>query len=356
MADKSDNIAIFVSTLGSGGAEKQAALLAKVLSKYFTVHFVALYGDFEASAFVMSILKKAEVKVYALTGRQKAKFKEYARILKDNNVFCAFNYLTKCDFWGSIIEKRCGVKLIYNGIRNSKLDGYKTVLEWISHNLVATGTIFNCFSGEEEFKKKGFKKSKCITIPNCFPNIAEPIQKTETDRLHIITVGRFHSQKDYETAVKTIANLKRMHPNVVFDICGYGVLEKQIRDWVKQYGIEDIVVFHIQPNNIPELLQKADVYLSTSLFEGTSNSIMEAMNWCLPVVATHVGDNYMLVKEGVNGFLTEVGDADALASNLEKLIIKPQLRFSMGLNSNEHLRNNYSMEIFEERYLNLIRS
>lgn len=350
------NIAIFVSTLGSGGAEKQAALLAQVLSKHYKVHFVALYGDSETSDYVMSILSKAKVNVYPLAGSQKVKFREYVRILKDNDVFCAFNYLTKCDFWGAIIEKYSGVTKIYNGIRNSKLDGYKNVLEWISHNFIATGTIFNCYSGEEAFRKKGFRKSKCITIPNCFPDVAEPIKRSLDSKAHIITVGRFHPQKDYETAIKAISILKNDYKSFVFDLCGYGGLEEQIRLWVKQYDVEDVVEFHIHPNNIPELLKKANIYLSTSLYEGTSNSIMEAMNWSLPIVATNVGDNYMLIKEGENGYLTEVGDACALASRIESLISNSQLRISMGVKSNELLRNTYSMEVFEERYLNIIQN
>ena len=349
-----DNIAIFVSTLGSGGAEKQAALLASVLSKHYNVHFVALYGDSETSDFVMSILKKSEVNVYPLVGSQSKKFNEYASILRSNNVVCSFNYLTKCDFWGAIIAKRCGVKKVYNGIRNSKLDGYKNFLEWISHNFIASGTIFNCYSGEKAFRRKGFRESKCITIPNCFPNISAPLEKTDKGIVRIITVARFHPQKDYETAIKTIALLKKTCKNFVFDLCGYGVLEEQIRGWVKQYDIEDVVEFHIHPNNIPELLRQADIYISTSLFEGTSNSIMEAMNWCLPVVCTNVGDNDKLVLEGENGYLTEIGDAEQLATKLKTLITDNELRQKMGLKSNWHLRENYSMEVFEERYLRVI--
>lgn len=349
-----DNIAIFVSTLGSGGAEKQAALLASVLSKHYNVHFVALYGDSETSDFVMSILKKSGVKVYPLVGSQSKKFKEYASILKSNNVICSFNYLTKCDFWGAIIAKRCGVKKVYNGIRNSKLEGYKNVLEWISHNFVATGTIFNCYSGEKAFIKKGFKKGKCLTIPNCFPSIAEPMEKTDKAKVRIITVARFHPQKDYETAIKAIALLKKECSNFLFDLCGYGDLEKQIRGWVKQYDVEDVVEFHIHPNNIPELLIQADIYLSTSLYEGTSNSIMEALNWSLPVVATNVGDNNHLVIDGVNGFLHPVGDAKGIAMSLSKLLDSVELRNEMGLKSNKNLRDNYSMEIFERRYLQVI--
>lgn len=349
-----ENIAIFVSTLGSGGAEKQAALLAQVLSKHYNVHFVALYGDSETSNYVMSILSRKNVHIYQLTGSQKTKYSVYARILKDNNVFCTFNYLTKCDFWGAIIEKYSGVTKIYNGIRNSKLEGYKNVLEWISHNFIATGTIFNCYSGEEAFRKKGFRKSKCITIPNCFPDVAEPTKRSLNRKPHIITVGRFHPQKDYETAIKAISILKNDCKDFVFDLCGYGVLEDQIRMWVKQYEIEDVVEFHIHPNNIPELLQKANIYLSTSLYEGTSNSIMEAMNWSLPIVATNVGDNNKLVKEGYNGYLTEIGSAEALAAGMRALTLDKDLCTNMGIRSNALLRENYSMRLFEERYLKII--
>lgn len=350
------SISIVTSTLGSGGAEKQAALLAQVLSKQYDVHFVAFYNTSETSKLVANILNEAGVSVYVLNGNLYEKANRYAKIIRDNKVFCSFNYLTMCDFVGAIVEKMCGVEKIYNGIRNSKLDVYKNILEWISHNFIVTGTIFNCYSGEIAFRKKGFKKSKCITIPNCFPKIAEPISKDNTDKLRIITVARFHPQKDYETTIEAIALLKKEHKDFVFDLCGYGELENQIRSWVKRYDVEDIVEFHIHPNNIPELLRQADIYMSTSLFEGTSNSIMEAMNWCLPIVATCVGDNDKLVLDGENGYLTEIGNAEQIATKLKALVTDKALRQEMGIKSNIHLRDNYSMEVFEDRYLRVIQN
>lgn len=347
------NIVIFVPTIGSGGAEKQAALLAQVLSKHYQVHFVVLYGELEKSDYVSTVLARAKVNVYPLAGSQIEKFKEFAKIIKTNKVFCAFNYLTKCDFWGAIIENLCGVELIYNGIRNSKLDSYKNILEWISHNFIATGTIFNCYSGEAAFIKKGFRKNKCITISNCFPIIEDPIVKTSSKKPHIITIARFHPQKDYETTIKAISLLKNYCKDFVFDLCGYGNLENQIRAWVRQYEVDDVVVFHIHPNNIPELLQNADIYLSTSLYEGTSNSIMEAMNWCLPVVATNVGDNYKLLEKQ-NEYLAEVGDAETLAIAMKQLLQEASIRENIGINNNKYLRENFSIEIFETKYLKLI--
>ena len=93
---------------------------------------------------------------------------------------------------------------------------------------------------------------------------------------------------------------------------GFGKLEQEIRRWVKEEGITDITNILINPDDISGYLSKADIYLSTSLFEGTSNSIMEGMNADLPIIATNVGDNAYLVEEGKNGHLTEKKDIDAL--------------------------------------------
>ena len=132
------------------------------------------------------------------------------------------------------------------------------------------------------------------------------------------------------------------------------MLEESIREWVRLYGIQDKTDIHIKPNNVSELERNADIYLSTSILEGTSNSIMEALNWSLPVVATKVGDNDHLVIDGENGYLHPVGDIDGLSTSLNKLLDSVYLRNKMGVRSNQILRENYSMGIFEKRYLDLI--
>ena len=93
----------------------------------------------------------------------------------------------------------------------------------------------------------------------------------------------------------------------------------------------------------------ADIYLSTSLFEGTSNSIMEAMNWSIPVVATNVGDNNQLIKDSWNGYLISIGDYKRLSEHLLKLLHDDKLRIEMGIRGNERLHN-YSVERFVENY------
>ena len=81
---------------------------------------------------------------------------------------------------------------------------------------------------------------------------------------------------------------------------------------------------------------------------------MEAMNWSLPIVATNVGDNDHLVLDQESGMLHSVGDASSMACSIAVLLDSVELRNKYGARSNQNLRDNYSMAIFEQRYTKLI--
>lgn len=344
-------VSILVSTIDSGGAEKQAVLLATYLSHHTDVNLIVLFGDHSEYKKNLELLEASTVKVHRLSGNLPSKMRRVKNLLNQTKTDVLFCYLTMPDLIGAFCGSCLNIR-VYNGIRNSRLPRGKMLLEKFVHNHIATGTIYNCFSGANYFEKHGFIKNKNIVIPNCFPDIAEPIIRNESHVKKIITVGRFDPQKDYRTLIESVSRLDRND----FRLCivGYGALEDQVRSWVKEYGIDDKTDIYIKPDNVSELERNADIYLSTSLFEGTSNSIMEALNWSLPVVATNVGDNDHLVIDGENGFLHPVGDVSGLAGSLYRLLGSVDLRNKMGMNSNMNLRKNYSMEIFEKRYIDLI--
>ena len=148
--------------------------------------------------------------------------------------------------------------------------------------------------------------------------------------------------------------MKTLRKDFIFHIVGYGEQESTIRNWVKKYDIVTHTIFHIKPSNIPDLLKNADIYLSTSLLEGTSNSIMEALNYSLPVVCTDVGDNSYLVNDKINGYLHPVGAYDTMASSLNDLLSNLQLRNDLGARGNQILRENFSTERFYKRYKEII--
>ena len=342
-------IAILVPTIKPGGAEKQAALLARSLCKKHEVRFISFNGMADSSESILSMLESADVKTYFLEGSSWKKCRILYDILKDEQIEVAFNYITYPDCVGALVEKMAGVRTVYNGIRNSRLELPKLIMEWFAHNFIADYTVFNCHSGADYFISKGYRKSKAIVIPNCFPEISGPIVRPDKEVKTVITVARFEKQKDYLTAIKSIAALKQIRNDFLFTIIGHGILEQQIRGWVKEYGIEDVTTIHVAPDNVQEILREADIYVSTSLFEGTSNSIMEAMNWSIPVVATDVGDNRYLVEHGKNGYLVDVGDSMAITDRLAFLLENDDRRCLMGQDGNRILHR-YSVETFENAY------
>lgn len=348
------NIAILIPSLRQGGAEKQATLLASILNKHHSVDLYLLYGSNTIAPQNKEVLDCSNVRLHLLNGNIISKIFKLTNEWKSKNIDIVFNYLTSCDVIGAVAARMAGVKRVYSGIRNTRLEWHKMIADRFVHNYIATGTIYNCYSGAEYFRLKGFRKSKNIVIPNGFMDIAQPIVREDKPIKHIVTTGRFVPQKDYLTMIKTLSKLKALQHDFVMDIIGYGVEEANIRNWIKEYDVEDITTIHIKPDNVQEIVRNADIYLSTSLFEGTSNSIMEALNWSMPVVATNVGDNSHLIIDGKNGFLHNIGDVDGMAQSIAALLNSVELRNTYGKMSHQILLDNYSIDVFEQRYTHII--
>lgn len=349
------NIAIFVKNLTSGGAEKQSVLLAKALSDCYETHYIIFNGEKIHQKYMDMLMEDSKIHIKSFAGGHISRYKELVKYLKQNNIKVIFSYLTAANFYACMAGKEVNAK-VFIGLRNVELPQLKCIADRLLTNRFAEKAISNSYSGKANFEKKGFKKDKITVIPNCFEGIKPYTERTANETLHIITVGRFVPQKDYETAICAIAELRRNCKKIIFDIIGYGELEVQIKEWIKKYKIDDITTIYINPNNISELLDKADIYLSTSLFEGTSNSIMEAMNADLPIVATNVGDNGQLVRSEINGFLCEKKDYSDIADKLEILANDNNLRIKMGKESKVLLEAEYSVDKLRLSYINLLES
>lgn len=349
------DIAIFVKNLTSGGAEKQSVLLAKALSGYYQIHYIIFNGNKIHPKYMDLLKEDPRIQIQSFIGGHLSRYNEFVTYLQKNNIRVIFSYLTAANFYACMAGRKVNAK-VFTGLRNAQLPLLKCWADKLLTNSFAEKAISNSYSGKENFITKGFKSEKIIVIPNCFEHIKDYTQKKRKDKVHIITVGRFVPQKDYETAIHAIAELKKTYDNIVFDIVGYGNMETQVRKWIRQYVIDDITTIYINPNNIAELLDQADIYISTSLFEGTSNSIMEAMNADLPIVATNVGDNGKLVQNQKNGFVTNKKDWKDIASKLAILIDNEELSLNMGKQSKLFLSNNYSVEQFRKSYLSILSS
>ena len=109
-------------------------------------------------------------------------------------------------------------------------------------------------------------------------------------------------------------------------IVGDGPLKAELTNYVQHLGIKEKILFLGERDDIPQLLSIFDIFALSSLSEGISLVLLEAMAAGLPIVATDVGGNGELIEEGENGFLVPSQDIGAMSNGLKKILDNDGLR------------------------------
>jgi len=349
------NILILIDSLDSGGAQKQALMLAKCLDKSHNVVFAVYYGERIDPAFTNKLAELNNPPVL-LNGNHLKRIITLFSTIKKTKTDILFTYLLLPNLIGSVVGRLAGVKTIVGGIRNSELDKKKLPIERFIHNHINHFTVYNNFRGRDNLVLRDFNKNKTRVIPNVFEVDNPEIIRSNKSPVNILSVGRFTPQKDYFTALKALQQLKNGGADFHYTIIGWGEQENLIRSWINELGISANVSLVIRPDNINEYYRQADIFLMTSVFEGLSNAVMEAMGFSLPLVVTDVGDNNQLVIENENGFLVNMGNSILIAEKLALLVSDYNLRIQMGKKSYSRISEKFSRQIFETRYLHLIQN
>jgi len=126
-------------------------------------------------------------------------------------------------------------------------------------------------------------------------------------------------------------------------------------DEVDRLGLRDRVIVRERVNEIEDYMQAADLGLFTSDMESFCLSILEAMCFGCPSVATRVGGIPEVVEDQVTGLLAPPGDAAALAHAVQRMIDSPPLRASLGRQAMQAARARFSAEVIVSKYEDLYR-
>ena len=171
--------------------------------------------------------------------------------------------------------------------------------------------------------------------------------------LRIVSVARLQEPKDLTSLVVAAATLKRTGIDVRVEIVGEGPDRPLIEAVVAEHGARRFVHLLGHRDDVPELLQGADVFVLSSRWEGLPYSILEAMATGLPVVASAVGGVPELVADGVTGHLVRPQDPGALAAALSDLAERPDRGRALGAAGRDVVRRRHSVEGMQGRYVAL---
>jgi len=143
------------------------------------------------------------------------------------------------------------------------------------------------------------------------------------------SVSVLRPEKSLDTLIAAFARLRPDHPGLKLAIVGSGESRDVLVAEAKRLGILDDCVFQPATANVADWYRSMDIYVLPSLSEAFSNALMEAIACgCCPV-ASNVGGNPEMVRDGDNGLLFEPGNAVELAAKLSLLIGRPELRAEM---------------------------
>lgn len=152
----------------------------------------------------------------------------------------------------------------------------------------------------------------------------------EPDRPVVGTVSRLNPQKDPATLLRAAALIVQATPEVQFVWCGDGELKCQAESLARDLGIHEHILFTGYRKDAAELMALFDVFVVSSLFEGLPYTLLEAMSWGKPLVATDVTGSRDVVAHGETGLRVPPQAPPALAEAVLRLIHSPDEAHRMG--------------------------
>ncbi|MDR1031954.1 MAG: glycosyltransferase family 4 protein [Holosporales bacterium] len=199
----------------------------------------------------------------------------------------------------------------------------------------------------ESAKNYFYYLNNVSVIPNAvlIPNFTK--KHVSSAVCSIISVGRLCSpQKDFETLVKAFSRLVTKYPGIHLTIYGDGDDRVNLENLITSLDLQDKVFLPGVTSDVYGVLQKADMFVFPSRYEGFPNALCEAMAVGLPVIASNCSGNIDVVRDKIDGRLFTVGNVDALTSLMIELIEDREQRQRLSGNAKQIVTRFNSDEIF----------
>lgn len=177
-------------------------------------------------------------------------------------------------------------------------------------------------------------------------------------------VASFKKQKGHRIFLRMAAEVRKRRPDAWFLIVG-GVLrddleaslacQREAKEAAAALGLNDRCLFLGSEKEVTAVYNACDVTVLLSLREGTPNVILESMACGVPVIASDVADNSLLVLEGKTGYIVPVEDHAAAAARVLQLLAEPQKLSRMGTAARERAGAHFSLGLASRKLENIYR-
>lgn len=249
------------------------------------------------------------------------------------------------------IARLAGTRVVLASQRGNRcLDSPTTSrLRWLS-DAVSHGIVVNSAALAVHLESEGVPKEKIRFCPNGLdtkrfsPDGRRRLPELASASLVIGCVATHRPEKQLPFLVDSFADMRRQRLGLRLVLVGSGSERPKIEERIAahQLGSDCLMIPHIA--DTAEILRSIDVFLLTSVSEGQSNSLMEAMATGCAVVGSNVEGTRDLIRDGVNGFLFEYLNQADLVTKTLALVDDEALRNKISADSSDWVRSTMSLE------------
>lgn len=336
-----DDLAIVISDLGSGGAQKVAVSLACDLAeqqKDITV--ITLAGNENDFYTLPANVKRITLNlnqnsanfiegIFANIGRILA----LRRAIKQTGAKKTLSFIAPTNILMIAATIGLCTKTIISERNDPARQSFGKLWDFlrkISYRFADTVTA-NSPNAAESLKTY-VPKRKLVFVPNA---LAKPKKKycvpyNKKEKI-ILIVGRLHPQKAHHILLDAFAKTYTQNPDWSLVIVGEGALRSALEEQSQKHGIAESVRFMGVQNNPYEFYATAQIFVLPSIHEGTPNSLLEAMSCGVaPIISDACEGAKPYVENNVSGLIFPVNDSEALAHALKTLMTDDDLRDKIG--------------------------
>lgn len=362
-------IVLFINSLSSGGAEHQLCELANGLAEKGYDVTIATFGDMDDHYTYNANVKRNRIAPQKSNGVKMLAIWKYFLTIKTDWVIAFGQRESKFCLLPLLLRSKRKVHAIA-GERSSGV-GMPTRQEKLMMNYLyhrADYIVPNSHAQRNYIiNRKPEFESKTIAITN-YTDLSKYVSTKlpNGEKIRIGVFGRYSKPKNCFRFVEAILFLKNRISNP-FEIEWYGNQQNkdglpnqyyvEMRDKVEKYGLREYLRLNNHIKDVMSVMPTFDAICLPSLWEGFSNSIGEAICCGKPCIVSDVGDNGVMVEDGVNGFLFDPTNIDSMVEAFVRFFsLSSTERQRMGEASRNKAHELFNRENFIGAYEKLINS
>ena len=360
---KKKNLVIFLPNFAAGGAGNSILNICKNLDKtkydIFILSLKKNFYKFELSKYCKEIVEINNLSTLFSIN----KINNYLKKFDKNNtlIISNINYANSLFVLYFKIFRQFKLILIERtpyqelGIYYSLRDFYKKIVIKIIIKFfykAADALIANSRKTANDYEK--IINNNCFYVyPLSFKSKMNIKKKNKiNNQVKILTIARLSKEKKIEDQIYALKKIDNTKYNLT--IVGDGNLKVSLNDLIKKCGVKAKIVNYSDKNKI-KYLKKSDLYICSSDFEGFPNTVVDAINFGLPVISSrNHGGIYEILMNGSGGTFYKTGNIDDLANKIENVVknykknLKKNFIAKKGLNRFSELNIKKYEKIFDK--------